>query len=312
MMSREIITWRNTYAFVLGVCILISIIGFNITANEVKKFVVHPHEVETYFAITNEVFADAAIIYDIGADQVIAGKNAKIPKSIASITKLMTALVAYSYINETDTTVINSADFALTPNTPLRLDDRWSTKELLEYSLITSSNRGINAIGRTVEEKTGVPLVDLMNTFVRKNGLVQTHFVNTTGLDAHRSLAGSESSARDLAKIAAIIVVGQKELAEVTTQKNGVFYSLKNIRYFGENTNKLIGVVPQNIVLSKTGYTDIAGGALTMVIEDNGKQIAFVVLDSTRSGRFEDMKTLFSLYERIISEDDRKGVENNI
>ena len=139
-----------------------------------------------------------------------------------------------------------------------------------------------------------------MNTFVRENGLVQTHFVNPTGLDAHGTLSGSESSALDLAKIAAVIINARSHLANLTTQKKRVFYSLDNIRYDAENTNVLIGELSENILLSKTGYTDIAGGALVMVIEDDsGRHIALVVLDSGRTERFEDMRKLLKVYKGL-------------
>ena len=160
-------------------------------------------------------------VYNITKREVVAGKNITKLKSIASITKLTAALLAYPRINETDVTVLDSVDFVYEANTPLRLGDVWQTIRLLEYSLITSSNRGISAVGRTIEEKTGESLVDLMNEFAKKEGLVQTHFLNSTGLDAHAALAGSESSALDLAKVAEIIVTTRSDLAEKTVRKSG-------------------------------------------------------------------------------------------
>ena len=158
-------------------------------------------------------------------------------------------------------------------NTPLRLGDVWQTIRLLEYSLITSSNRGISAVGRTIEEKTGESLVDLMNEFAKKEGLVQTHFLNSTGLDAHAALAGSESSALDLAKVAEIIVTTRSDLAEKTVRKSGVFYSNDGVRYEAENTNILIGTIPDRILLSKTGYTHIAGGPLLWLWSGSGNAL---------------------------------------
>ena len=291
---------KNTYTAVCsGVCIffvaLNAIIFFTLHSGT-EEFIVRPYEHDSYHTITDEIRGDAAIIYDITNDAVIAGKNTTQPTSIASITKLTAALIAHPLLNEDDITTLESSDFAALPNTPLRLGERWRTVDLLEYSLITSSNRGISAVGRTVENKTGTPLVDLMNDFVRRNALVQTHFINPTGLDAHNTLAGSESSAFDLAKIASIIVVTQRELARHTVRREKTFYSLDGTRYDAENTNTLIGGLPDRILLSKTGYTDIAGGALIMVVARDGGRFAYVVLGSTRAGRFEDMETLLRLH----------------
>lgn len=293
-------TLKNPYRATVILFILTAVVSFLAMKANMEEFVVEQHEREVYYTITDEVTADAAIIYDIRKEKIIAGKNPTTLKSIASITKLTAGLIAVSYIGKGDITVIDARDFELTANTPLRLGDQWHTLDLLEYSLITSSNRGINAVGRTIEKKTGKSLVELMNTFVRENGLVQTHFVNPTGLDAHGTLSGSESSALDLAKIAAVIINARSHLANLTTQKKRVFYSLDNIRYDAENTNVLIGELSENILLSKTGYTDIAGGALVMVIEDDsGRHIALVVLDSGRTERFEDMRKLLKVYKGL-------------
>ena len=261
------------------------------------EFTVMPYREETYRVIESEVDAGAAIIYDIHSGDIIAGKNPTDLKSIASVTKLTAALVAVSHLEGDDSTVIDSSDISLTANTPLRLGDRWRTFDLLEYSLITSSNRGINAVGRTVADKAGKSIVDLMNRFAHANGLVQTHFLNPTGLDAHDALSGSESCALDLAKIAAIIVNTQSRLAELTTRKEATFYSMDDARYDAVNTNILLGEISERVLLSKTGYTDIAGGTLVMVVEDGKRRIALVVLDSTRTGRFEDMRTLLSIWK---------------
>ncbi len=282
----------------IAVFLIVYLIAFFIT----DDFVVRPHVEDSYYHITDEVSADAAVIYNITGDTVVAGKNITTPKSIASITKLTAALLAYPRLDETDITVLDSVDFEIEATTPLRLGDTWHTSDLLAYSLITSSNRGINAVGRTIEDKTGTSLVDLMNDFVRQHALVHTHFINPTGLDAHDTLAGSESSVFDMAKIAGIIVNDQPELAEQTVHEKGSFYSLDGIQYDAKNTNELIGSLSERILLSKTGYTDIAGGALIMVVERNDTLFALVVLDSTRTGRFEDMKKLLLLHKEIEQE----------
>ena len=264
-----------------------------------EEFVVTPHEEESYHVITEEIVGSAAVIYDVSRDKVLAVKNHENLYPIASITKLIAALAVYPYLNEDDITILQSSDFDVAPNTGLRLGDRWRTIDLLSFSLVTSSNRGIRAIGRTFEEKVGVQLIDQMNQFARENSLLRTHFINPTGLDAHEKLAGSESSALDIAKIAGIIVNSQHEFAKQTVQEKSIFYSLGGTRYEAKNTNKILGSVSDNVLLSKTGFTDIAGGSLVMVFERRGTILAFVVLGSTRTGRFDDMEYLLNLEEEL-------------
>ena len=291
-----------SYSYIITCVVFLLCVGVLLVmrSSTIEEFEVKPYEEETYHSITDEVQGDAAIIYDVGEDRIIAGKNSFKPKSIASITKLPAAFIAFSHIDEDDVTVINADDFTLSPNTPIRLDDTWRTFDLLEYSLITSSNRGINAVSRTIEEKMGKPLVSMMNEFARQHNLVQTHFVNVTGLDAHGTLAGSESSAFDVARLAGIIVGADDDFALLTIQKERQFLSLDELQYEAENTNELLlGSLSETVLLSKTGFTAIAGAALVMVIEDGGKQIVLAVFDSTRTGRFDDMKVLLRMYNEL-------------
>lgn len=295
MYNKESLSYMVTCFVFFLVTVLLLVIRSAVT----EEFIVEPHQEKIYHPIIDEIQGKTAIIYDIEADRVLAGKDPLALKSIASITKLPAAFIAFSYIDEHDTTVINEEDFALLPNTPLLLNDKWRTLDLLEYSIMTSSNRGVNAVARTVEEKTGKPLVVMMNEFAQKHGLVQTHFLNVTGLDAHDTLAGSESSALDLVRIAGIIVKENNGFAQLTAQKEKEFFSLDGLKYKAENTNELIKFIPETILLSKTGFTNIAGAALMMVIEDRGKNIALLVLDSTHSGRFEDMEILLRIYKEL-------------
>ena len=184
-------------------------------------------------------------------------------------------------------------------NTNLRKNEVWKTRDLLGYSLITSSNRGINSVARTITEKTDLSIVDLWENFKEKKGFVQTHLINSSGLDVNNILSGSESSAFDLAKIAGIIIEEHPDLAAETIITERNFYSLDGTEYTAKNTNYLLSKTDRKVKLSKTGYTDIAGGALIMVLEVQNENIAFVVLNSTKTGRFEDMNTLFLIFDSI-------------
>ncbi len=280
---------------------LIFILLIFINLHYKEPFIITPNEDEIIFNITDQVNATSAIIYDLKESKIIAGKNEFIPMPIASITKLASALVSYEYLDENDITTITDEDFKIPANTNLRKADRWASIDLLKYSLITSSNRGINAISRTIEEKTGEMLVDLMNEFVRQNKLVSTHFVNSTGLDAHTSLSGSESSAYEIALLSQLFLSNAPELAETTTRANATYYSLDGAEYVATNTNILVNDISQ-ILLSKTGFTDIAGGALVVIINiEPNHPIVLIALNSTKENRFSDIQNLIELSRELIN-----------
>ena len=175
---------------------------------------------------------------------------------------------------------------------------------MLEFSLITSSNIGIHAVGRTVEQKTGRSLVDLMNEFAKEQGLVQTHFINSTGLDAHTGLSGSESSAIDIVQIISSVLSNAPDLASATTRKSKDFFVFGGANHKAVNTNHDIGFYP-NALLSKTGFTTIAGGTLAVVVEIEKRPIVIVALQSTKDGRFFDVRELTKIAYSLTEDEKR-------
>lgn len=305
-MIKELLQ-KNIHINVVFVFIIVSIISIIIQHSQVSDLtIVNEVEEKEFYIIDNNIKAKSAIIYDVNSKSIVAGKNPYELKSIASITKLASAFVAFPYISDEDITTISDSDFDIDGYTALSRGEGWKTIDLIKYSLITSSNRGINAVGRTLEEKTGTPILEFMTNFFRDNGLVQTHFVNSTGLDAHTDLAGSESSALDLARFASIIIETKPNIAKITTSVEEDFFAIEGSRYHAKNTNILLKDISEEVLLSKTGYTDIAGGTLIMAVKKNESPVVFVVLGSTKSGRFTDMQTLLNLYDEY----QRIGVSN--
>lgn len=255
---------------------------------------------DEYIEIGEEITGKSGIVYDITNDDILIGKNIKSTFPTASITKLISTMVASQLLTPTDRAVLDNVDFELPDHNPIRANEYWLAKDLLEYSLITSSNRGISAISRLIEEKTAVPFIASMNEFLQKNGIFSTHFINSTGLDIHDGLEGSSSSVEDTALILDIFLTKLPELAEATTQEQKTFTTIDGYVYKAQNTNHDIEITDQ-LLLSKTGYTDVAGGTLAIVIEmNNGNRIAIVVLGSTKEGRFDDVQKLISLAKNLL------------
>ena len=264
-------------------------------ASSPSSVLIHENKNDRYMILDSEVTAVSAIIFSLSDDQILYGKNIDTLLPIASIAKLLSGLVAYEYLHNSDVTEITTADLAITGHTPLSVGDFWNAKDLLEYSLITSSNRGIHALARMIEKKTGNNFTQLMNEKAEEIGLNVSYFVNPTGLDVHENISGSESSVRDIVILMKAFLEEAPELAEVTTLPLKNFYTASGKEYIAVNTNKKIDA-GYTFLLSKTGFTTIAGGGLA-VVANIGKQqdIAIAVLGSTALGRFDDVETLISI-----------------
>ena len=266
-----------------------------------KKIGIVIIEENKYQKIKN-IKAKSAIIYDIKEEITLAGKNIYQTRPIASITKLITASIATNYINDQDEIKITNEDFLIEASTNIAKNKVWAGKDLLKYSLITSSNRGFNAIERTVEEKTKEMFTDLIKQFIDKNNLSQTYALNTTGLDNRINISGSSSSVLDIVKIAKLFLNNFFEIANSSSQAKKTFYTTDGEESIANNTNILLKKDNNNykILLSKTGYTDIAGGCLIMIVQFTNKNpVALVILGSTKAGRFKDMEHLLEIARNI-------------
>jgi D-alanyl-D-alanine carboxypeptidase (penicillin-binding protein 5/6) len=201
----------------------------------------------------------------------------------------MTAYAASFLLSPQSVVTIDQADADLTSSGGLTAGERFRFDDLMAFTLVSSSNGGAAAIARTAGQEAGVDFIKKMNDLAAGIGLKQTVFRNETGLDiADGQLSGSFSTAREIAKLLAFIEHHDPEILSGTDQHQLTVYSLDNAKHSAVNTNSLIGNV-NNILASKTGTTDLAGGNLAMVIEPTpGRKVAIVVLGSTLAGRFDD------------------------
>src|SRR5690606_14184119 len=139
-----------------------------------------------------------AVIYDLESDQEIYSKNADIPVPIASITKLMTAMVVLDAGLPLDELIsVNSEDKDLLKNTysRVRMGSKLSRREMLMLALMSSENRAASALGR--HYPGGRPMfIRAMNEKARRLGMFNTHFADTTGLSSENI-----STASDLVKL---------------------------------------------------------------------------------------------------------------
>ncbi|OQX30853.1 MAG: hypothetical protein B0D96_00320 [Candidatus Sedimenticola endophacoides] len=217
-----------------------------------------------------------ALITDSGGDLVYA-KEADVPVPIASITKLMTALVILdSGVDMEERIKITKADRDLLRLTGsrLRYGATLPRRELLLLALMSSENRAASALARTFPGGAGA-FVAAMNEKAAELGMTASRFVDATGLDA-----GNIASARDLARLAGA-AYQQPLIRNFTTSTKATVRPYKRLGplVYG-NTNRLLKRSSWQIGLSKTGYINEAGRCLVMRAKIDGEALTMIFLNA--------------------------------
>ncbi len=217
----------------------------------------------------------AAIIQDQETGEILYGKNASTVTPIASITKLMTAMVVLDAgpdLNETIT--ISSEDMDALKGTHSRLKPGASLTrdELLRIALMASENRAAAALGRTYPGGFDA-FKRAMNHKAQMLGMNGSRFDDATGLSS-----ANVSSAEDLVKL--VRAAHQYELIRSYTTLTGheVHVAGRPLAY--RNTNRLVANDSWNIGLSKTGFTNDAGRCLVLQARLAERKVIIVLLDS--------------------------------
>lgn len=248
------------------------------------------------------VQAQSFIVWDIVDQKVIAEKNSNVPRPLASLTKVMSALVARTLLPEHSTVTVKKEFLAEEGDTGLRDGEVFALSDLLDFSLIVSSNDGARSIASVAGAfKLGTKdytlgrkeFIDEMNVYAKRLQLSTMSFSNETGLDMNEKLAGGYGSAEEVALLFGYILDQYPELLEATRIPKETVYSTQ-YSHEAVNTNDRLSDIP-NVIASKTGFTNLAGGNLAVVFDAGfGRPIAIVVLGSTAEGRFGDVVALAS------------------
>lgn len=278
--------------------------------------------VNPFFRSENKILGKSALVLDIKSGIVIYAKNPNIQLPIASITKIMSALVAGQYLQDQNIesiTIDNVKVFAVSDMNFI-LGEKWTLSDLLTAMLISSSNVAAESLSNEVLESQKISndnfepmsLVEMMNEVVRIFGLENTKFLNSTGLDINDSDSGNikfggVSSSFDVAFMTNMFESIFPEISQQTIQKEIILYSKDGIAHKFENTNPLISNIP--IYFSKTGYTDNAGGSVVIKTNIDDRYIYIIVLGSTKEGRFSDVEKLFENTDLFFSDIKNRGVK---
>ncbi len=238
------------------------------------------------------VVAQEALVYDLSTHTPLFEKNAQDVLPLASLTKLLTIYGALSKLPQDTTITITPADLAPDGNSGLQAGDTYSLSSLERLALVASSNDAAQAITQAIAVREQKNDRDLLASVATALGLMQTRANNGTGLDVSNSESGGYGNSYDVANLAGAVVDKNPGLALATTHSTVSISSLGGSTITLPNTNHYIAGIP-NPLLSKTGYTDLAGGNLVVVFDAGlNHRIAVVVLGSTYDSRFTDVNTL--------------------
>ena len=247
----------------------------------------------TYFPIRDtsitppELSAKSFLIYDAINNKIIFSKDPGRELPVASLTKLLTAVIGLDNLDPRHVITITRESFnADGEGADFRLQEKFYFKDLLGAMLVKSSNDAAIAIAGAVEQKTGQEFADLMNQKAFQIGMSHSRFLDPAGLNDE-----GYSSARDLLRLVQYAkryqdiqkFIGLRSL-EITSADGKFGHSFAS-------TNKLWGIL-SGLTSGKTGYTDGALGC--MITEENlfeqNSSLIIIILGST--DRFGEIKQL--------------------
>ena len=219
--------------------------------------------------------SNVALVIDQSTGETVISKNVDDVHPVASITKLMTALVileSQAALSERVEITAEDIDLERGSRSRLKVGAGLSRDELLHLALMASENRAAHALGRSFPGGMSV-FVDAMNTKARELGMMQTRFVDPTGLSS-----ANVSTASDLVRL----VKETHRHAVIRRYSTGESLQVNaggRMLTF-RNTNRLVASEAWDIGLSKTGFINEAGRCLVMQAKIQGRPLVIVLLDS--------------------------------
>ncbi|MGH9372329.1 MAG: D-alanyl-D-alanine carboxypeptidase family protein, partial [Vicinamibacterales bacterium] len=240
-------------------------------------------------ALVPDIRAAAAIVFSPETGEVLWEENAQDKRSIASITKVMTALVFMEDDPDLSRQVtIERSDVYAASTTYLRANERLSLDHLLHLALIASDNAAARALARVSHGGTA-SFIERMNEKAIELGLESTSFTDPSGLNP-----ANISSAYDLSRLITFASHDERLAPIMRTATFTVRTSRRTVTI--RNTNKLVRGGELDVVGGKTGFIAKAGYCLATLLRLPGNhQVAVVVLGAgSNTGRFWETRHLFN------------------
>jgi D-alanyl-D-alanine carboxypeptidase len=253
--------------------------------------------------------AKGVYVVDASTDAVLFKKNPDAQLPLASITKVILALVV-SDVLPMESTVTISREAVMKGGGGLTYGEIWKVRDLIDYMLIASSNTAAEALAEASEEaiRAKYPaapaeraVIWRMNRLSAELGMKSTYFLNPSGLDESVTQAGALGSAQDIATLFSYALRTSRELFAGTSREFATLGPLNGPKRDVHNTNEALAAIP-HIYMGKTGLTDLAGGNLAIAYDaTENHPVIVVVLGSTQQGRFSDVTTLVETTKLVLA-----------
>ncbi len=219
--------------------------------------------------------AASYLVEDYNSGQVLAGEQIDNSLPIASLTKLMTVWTALEHTQLEEIIEVSPSDqINVSPSLGLIAGDKVMVKDLIQSILVGSANDAANVLGGYVSRKLDLPFSELMNQEAVQLGMKNSRFSNPMGFDS----AVNYSSARDLALL--VRKLDEQGLFEDSSKAtNYHFESTLGNTYSVQATNKLTSLY-SDLQAVKTGYTNLALGAMINFLDTGGGKKLLIVIGS--------------------------------
>ena len=259
-------------------------------AREMADTALPRYKVDASGDLVPDVRAAAAIIYNPETNQVLWEENSQTQRSIASITKVMTATVFLENNPElTEPVTVQRSDVFQASTTHLHANDKVTTDDLLHLLLIASDNAAARALAR-VSPLGSEGFIRRMNEKAEELGLESTHYADPSGL-----LSENVSSAYDMARLITHASQDERISSIMRTNEYTVYSGKRPITF--HSTNHLLREGNVDVRAGKTGFITKAGYCLATVLRLQGssQDVAVVVFGArSNAGRFMESRNLFN------------------
>ncbi len=292
---------RNTLGIVIAMtsiaaCLLWISIGVTLAQTATEEDVAKSGTESLDTAVAIDITSPSALLMELNSGQVLYEKDADTARRPASVTKIMTMLLAFDAMDagkfslEDTITVSEHAAGMGGSQVYLEVGETQTVQDMLKCMIVSSANDAAVAVGEAIAGSEPA-FVNMMNDKAAELGMTNTHFENACGLEAE----GHLMSARDIGILSRELLLKHPEVTEYSTiwMDTIIHKTRKGESEFGlANTNKFLKKYEGANGL-KTGYTSAAGFSMSATATRNGTTLIAVVMGSeTKDIRYEDAARL--------------------
>ncbi|MDE2233269.1 MAG: D-alanyl-D-alanine carboxypeptidase [Patescibacteria group bacterium] len=234
--------------------------------------------------------AKAYLIGNVETGKIIMEKNADEQMPVASMSKLVTAIVATDTMSPTTTITITPAEAAAPPDgSGISAGESYSLRELLYPMLLDSSNIAAEAIASSTDR---VKFLENMSSYAWEIGMPQAYFADPSGVNPH-----NEASAKDIFTLAKYLYKFRPDILKLTrTRSTSVATTSEHAAHDFESIHPFVS--DPRFIGGKTGRTPEAGETMLTILNIDGIPTAFVVMGSAYGAREGDTEILISAMEK--------------